>query len=204
MNEHETGAAALAGEAAGGEGEAPLTAEAIEKLVGNHRDFLRFLERRVGSRAEAEDILQEAFVRGVERAGSVRDGESVVAWFYRTLRNAVIDHHRRRGAAGRAMDAFAREVGEAIEPEPELKNAVCGCVKTLSETLKPEYAEALRKVEVEGMSVQGYAADAGILPNNAGVRLHRAREALRKRVMASCGTCAEHGCIDCTCSSHGG
>lgn len=204
MNEHETGAAALAGAAAGGESEAPLTAEAIEKLVGNHRDFLRFLERRVGSRAEAEDILQEAFVRGVERAGSVRDGESVVAWFYRTLRNAVIDHHRRRGAAGRAMDAFAREVGEAIEPEPELKNAVCGCVKTLSETLKPEYAEALRKVEVEGMSVQGYAAAAGILPNNAGVRLHRAREALRKRVMASCGTCAEHGCIDCTCSSHGG
>lgn len=204
MNEHGTGAAALAAEPADGESEAPLTAEAIEKLVGNHRDFLRFLERRVGSRAEAEDILQEAFVRGVERAGSVRDGESVVAWFYRALRNAVIDHHRRRGAAGRAMDAFAREVGDAVIPEPELKNAVCGCVKTLSETLKPEYAEALRKVEVEGMSVQGYAADVGILPNNAGVRLHRAREALRKRVMASCGTCAEHGCVDCTCSSHGG
>ncbi len=177
-------------------------AEGIEKLVGNHRELLRFLERRVGSRAEAEDILQEAFAKSVDRVASVRDGESVVAWFYQVLRNAVIDHYRRRGASARAMEAFARELEEAVEPEPEMKNAACGCIKSLSETLKPEYAEALRKVELEGMSVQGYAAEAGIQPNNAGVRLHRAREALRKRVMASCGTCAEHGCVDCTCQ-HG-
>jgi RNA polymerase sigma factor (sigma-70 family) len=199
MSDDGAGTAAIAQDPEGGNDEAPLTAQVIEKLVGNHQEFLRFLERRVGGRAEAEDILQEAFVRGVERAGSVRDGESIVAWFYRTLRNAVIDHHRRRGAAGRAIDAFARELGDAVEPEPELKSAVCGCVKTLADTLKPEYAEALRKVEVEGQTVQGYAAEIGILPNNAGVRLHRAREALRKRVMASCGTCAEHGCVDCTC-----
>src|SRR5258706_14539177 len=94
----------------------PVTAGVLERLVGNHREFLAFLERRLGSRAEAEDILQEAFVKGVERADSVRDGESIVAWFYRALRNAVIDHHRRRGARSRAMDAFARELDEAVEP----------------------------------------------------------------------------------------
>jgi RNA polymerase sigma-70 factor (ECF subfamily) len=185
------------------EAEPPLSGAAIAKLVGNHRDFLRFLERRVGTRAEAEDILQQAFVKGVEHADQVRDGESIVAWFYRTLRNAVIDHHRRRGAAGRAMDAFAREL-ESAEPAAEVKDAVCACVRTLSDTLKPEYAEALRRIEVDGMSVQGYAAEAGIQPNNAAVRVHRAREALRRRVMASCGTCAEHGCLNCTCGASPG
>jgi RNA polymerase sigma-70 factor (ECF subfamily) len=179
--------------------ESPLSAVIVERLVGNHREFLAFLERRLGSRAEAEDILQEAFVRGVERADSVRDEESVVAWFYRTLRNAVVDHHRRRGAAGRAMDAFARELEEAVEPLADVKESVCGCVRRLSNTLKPEYADALQRIDVEGMSVQGYAAAIGIEANNAAVRVHRAREALRKRVKISCGTCADHGCLDCHC-----
>jgi RNA polymerase sigma-70 factor (ECF subfamily) len=177
------------------------SAAAVEKLVAHHRDFLGFLERRVGSRSEAEDILQEAFVRGVERADSLREGESAIAWFYRTLRNAVIDRHRRRGAASRALEAFARELDSEVEPSADVRQTVCACVRVLSDTLKPEYADALRKIDVEGMSVQAYAAEIGIAANNAGVRVHRAREALRKRVTLSCGTCAEHGCLDCTCQT---
>jgi DNA-directed RNA polymerase specialized sigma24 family protein len=72
-------------------------------------------------------------------------------------------------------------------------------VRILSETLKPEYASALRRIDVEGISVRGYAVELGIAANNAAVRVHRAREALRKLVTMSCGTCAEHGCLDCTC-----
>ena len=181
--------------------EAPLTAATIERLVSNHREFLGFLQRRVGNLAEAEDILQTAFVRGVEHADSLRDGESVVAWFYRSLRNAVVDHHRRRGAAVRAMDGFARELDGTVEPPVEVIEVVCSCVKTLSDTLKPEYASALRRIEVDGLSVQEYAKEIGIEANNAAVRVYRAREALRKRVLASCGTCAEHGCLNCTCDS---
>jgi RNA polymerase sigma factor (sigma-70 family) len=179
--------------------EPPLPPGAVAQLVANHREFLRFLERRVGSRAEAEDILQDAFVRGVERLGALRDGESASAWFYRVLRNAVVDHYRRRGSAGRALDAFAQELEQAEEPAIEMRQAVCACVRTLSETLKPEYAEALRRIEIDGMSVTGYATELGIQANNAAVRVHRAREALRRRVMASCGSCAEHGCLNCTC-----
>jgi RNA polymerase sigma-70 factor (ECF subfamily) len=181
--------------------ESPLTEAIVAKLVGNHREFLAFLERRVGSRSEAEDILQEAFVKSVEHADSVRDEESAVAWFYRTLRNAVVDHHRRRGASGRAMDAFARELGDAVEPAKDVVASVCACVRSLSDTLKPEYADALRRIDVEGMSVQSYAAELGIEANNAAVRVHRAREALRKRVKAACGSCADHGCLDCTCET---
>lgn len=174
---------------------------AIQILVDNHRDFLRFLERRVGDRAQAEDILQDAFTRGIERLQTLRDGESVVAWFYRTLRNAVIDHHRRRGAGNRAMEAFANELGVAGEPSPEVKTTVCSCVRTLADTLKPEYATALKRIDVDGITVREYASESGIEANNAAVRVHRAREALRKRVAQSCGTCAEHGCFDCTCET---
>jgi RNA polymerase sigma-70 factor (ECF subfamily) len=178
--------------------EPPLTADVVGVLVGNHRAFLEFLERRVGDRATAEDILQEAFVRGIGKASALDDRESAVAWFYRILRNAVTDHFRARASSNRKLEAFARELEPEVMP-PETQAAICRCVGELAGTLKGEYAEALKRVEVDGVSVKDYASEAGITSNNAAVRVFRAREALRKQVARCCGSCADHGCIDCTC-----
>ncbi|HEX2059535.1 MAG TPA: sigma-70 family RNA polymerase sigma factor [Thermoanaerobaculia bacterium] len=178
-----------------------MNSELTLQLVDNHRQFLAFLERRVGDRALAEDILQDAFVKSLEKGEDVRDEASSVAWFYRTLRNAVIDHYRRTGARHRALESFARELGDAVEPPPEMYDAICGCVSRLATTLKPEYAAAIQRIDVEGAPVQDFAAEAGITPNNAAVRVFRAREALRKQVRTSCGTCAEHGCLECSCGA---
>jgi len=67
------------------------------------------------------------------------------------------------------------------------------------ETIKPEYGTAIRRVDLDGLSVRDYAIEAGITPSNAGVRLHRAREALRKQLVRTCRTCLEHECLDCVC-----
>ncbi len=174
-------------------------AAVVERLVASHREFHRFLESRLGDRALAEDILQDAFVRGLAKVGSIRDDESAKAWFYRVLRNAVIDHARRRASASRRLEAFARELEEEDE-EPDTMEQVCQCVTRLASTLKPEYADAVQRIEVEGMSVKDFAESAGISSGNAAVRAFRAREALRTQVVRSCGTCAEHGCMNCTCS----
>ena len=71
----------------------------------------------------------------------------------------------------------------------------------LAQTLKPEYSDVLQAVDVAGKPVKAYAEEKGISATNAGVRAFRAREALRKRVMQSCGTCAEHGWLNCTCAT---
>jgi RNA polymerase sigma-70 factor (ECF subfamily) len=177
----------------------PPSAETLRVLVENHRKFLAFLERRVESRALAEDILQEAFVRGMDKLGSLREGESAVAWFYRLLRNAVIDQRRRARAAGRRLDSFAAEIESSAEAPSDTAGAICRCVAELADNLKPEYREALLRVDVEGLPVKDFAEQSGISSSNAGVRLFRAREALRKQLRRSCGTCAEHGCFDCSC-----
>jgi RNA polymerase sigma factor (sigma-70 family) len=169
------------------------------RLVENHRQFLAFLERRLGDHALAEDILQDAFVKSLVKDEDARDETSSVAWFYRTLRNAVIDHHRRVGARSRALESFARELQDAVEPPPEVRDEICGCVSRLASTLKPEYEAAIRRIDVEGAPVQDFAVESGITANNASVRVFRAREALRKQVKTSCGTCADHGCLECSC-----
>jgi len=175
-----------------------LTSEGVAALVANHREFLRFVERRVGNRALAEEIVQDAFVRTLEQGETIRD--SVVGWFYRVLRNAVIDRQRRQASADRRLDELAAELGSGDGVSDELSRIACACVGTLAGTLKPEYADALRQIEVGGATVKDYAAATGISAGNAGVRIFRAREALRKQVARSCGTCAEHGCLDCTCA----
>ena len=169
-------------------------------LLENHRAFLTYLEKRVGDRALAEDILQDAFAKVVERPGQVpSEEEGIVPWFYRTLRNAAIDQFRRRGAMTRAVEAFAREFDTATSPDIEMEREICACVTRLASTLKPEYAEALQAIDIDGIAVKAFAEQRGLTASNAGVRVFRAREALKKRLAESCGVCAEHGCVDCTC-----
>ena len=171
----------------------------IEALLANHRAFLRYLERRVGDPALAADILQDAFAKVVARPEQAPPDEGIVPWFYRTLRNAAIDQFRRRGAADRAHEAFARELETHDAASGDMQTEICACVSRLAATLKPEYAEALTAIEVGGTPVKVFAEQKGLSSSNAAVRVFRAREALRKRVTESCGTCAEHGCANCTC-----
>jgi RNA polymerase sigma-70 factor (ECF subfamily) len=171
-------------------------------LVANHDRFLTFLERRVGRRDLAEEILQDAFVRGIAHEGALRSDESALAWFYRLLRNALIDHYRHADAERRGLSALGQETQALLEDgarDEELAQTICACVTSLIETLKPEYASAIQRVELGGEPVQAFAQAAGITPGNAAVRLHRARQALRRRVEECCGTCAEHGCYECEC-----
>lgn len=173
--------------------------QVVEKLVSSHRQFLRFLEHRLGGdRAQAEDVLQDAFVRSLSRSKDV-DPETTVAWFYQVLRNALIDRARRLGTSQAVLDKLAHELGDEHQPSPDTREAICQCIGELASTLKPEYAQALTALEIQGQSVSEFATEQGITANNANVRVHRAREALKKQVKSACGTCAEHGCIDCTC-----
>ena len=176
----------------------------IGTLLENHRRFLTFLERRVGSREEAEEILQDAFVRGLQKADEIREDESAVAWFYRLLRNAVIDRYRRQTARQRSLEAYSRQAPEAdTDFEHDLERAVCACVNDLIPLLKPDYADLIRSVDLGGADITSTAEALGITPGNARVRLHRARAALRDELERSCRTCATHGCLDCTCSRPG-
>ena len=177
-----------------------LSPEAIAKLVYGHREFLSFLERRVESRAVAEDILQSAFARGLERGAGV-DDEKVVAWFYRVLRNAVVDHYRQRSTAERVTEAWTREFPDVQEPDAELRQEICRCVSSLLETLKPEYREALQIVDLQEGKLKDLAQQSGITAENAAVRVHRARAALRRQIEQACGTCSVHGCLDCSCEA---
>jgi RNA polymerase sigma factor (sigma-70 family) len=176
-----------------------MQTEAITNLVLQRSQFLRFVQRRVDSPATAEDIIQSAYIRAIEQAPTLRSEESAPAWFYRILRNAVIDHYRHRAAEDRALERWAQDLTEAA-PDPQTHEIVCECIDEVLLTMKPAYSEILRSVDLTDTTLDTYAKKAGITIGNAAVRVHRARQALKKQLTQICGTCAKHGCINCTCA----
>ncbi len=172
----------------------------LDRLTEAHDKFLRFLGARVGDTAAAEDILQSAYVKAIEHGSELRDEESVVAWFYRILRNAVTDYYRRGATRTKALEAFGAEAVESYEPE--FKAEACACINEVIRDLKPEYRTAIEQVDLAGESIEALARSQGTTTNNASVRLHRARKTVAKNLTAVCGSCAEHKCVDCTCKKH--
>ena len=172
-----------------------------ELLVAHQRQFLAFLEPRVGSREAARDVLQAALLRSLEKGHQLRDGESAHAWFYRLLRNALIDRARTASLQKRALEQHAHQSALDEEAARALKAQVCGCVRALGDAVKPEYALAVRRVDLEGASLDTYAQEQGITPGNARVRLHRARSAMGEKLLAMCGTCCAQGCTNCPCEA---
>lgn len=171
----------------------------LEALLDLRRQFLSFVERRVRDREAAEDILQTAYVQALKAEGQLREQESVVAWFYRILRNAVIDHYRRGQSEGTALERFAQELEREVGTDPLLLDTTCNCIAGALGKLTPAYASLLREVDLGERTLASYAEAEAITPGNAAVRAHRARAALRKELIRCCGACAEHACMDCTC-----
>lgn len=169
----------------------------LGRITAHHSEFLRFIAARVGEPAAAEDILQSAYVKALERGSQLRGEESVVAWFYRILRNAIIDHYRRGSARSKAHELFGAETPTSYEVELEKK--ICACIGDVVGDLKTEYREAIKHVDLAGESVESFAQLQNTTANNASVRLYRARRAVAKQLVQVCGACAEHKCLDCTC-----
>ena len=123
------------------------------------------------------NLLQESFARSLDKV-PLDPEESVTAWFYRVLRNGIVDHYRRKGASERALASLQKELEEApAEASPDERDEVCR-VTHLSETLKPEYALALRRVEVDGVAVRDFASEiVGHPEQRRGAPLPRPRDA---------------------------
>ena len=170
-------------------------------LVESRQELLGFLRRRLGSREDAEDLLQRFSLRALERASDLRDVRTVRGWLGRVLASTIADHQRRAIRRRRREVAMEQTDIEsfAVEPDGELDGAICNCLYKLLPTLKPEYADVIWRADILGEPRDRIAASLGTTLNNVTVRVHRGRQALKRRLEEMCLTCPVHGFLDCRC-----
>lgn len=172
----------------------------LAPILARRSEFRDFLASRLGGNfADAEDLLQNSLAKSLHAAKTIDDQEKLVAWFYRVLRNAAVDHIRSRQAAVKREETWWHET-RAGQDEAG-RREVCHCFESLLPTLKPLHGELLRRVEMRNESVSDAARSLGLTASHASVILHRARKELRQRLESFCGSCADNSCFDCDCGA---
>ena len=169
-----------------------------------------FVARRVASRADVDDVMQEVFVRLQRGLSSLRDDERLAPWLFAIARNVVTDHHRRS-----ARDVELDDEAEHLdEPDERLSNELAGCVVKFVTMLPDEYREAITLVELTGVSQKDAAAMLGLSHSGMKSRVQRGRAELRRMFERACAIeldarskvieCEPKACGGCGPSSTGG
>lgn len=143
-----------------------------------------WFERETGGASEAEDLVQETFVRVHERLDTLLDASSLRAWVGRIARHVLIDHRRRHGH--RAAAAHELETAPADPADDNLDPVVAGWLEATLAELEPADAQALRLVDLEGRTQRELAEAQGLSLSGAKSRVQRARARLRERLEACC------------------
>lgn len=171
------------------------------ELAQSHARLRALLTRKLRDPLEADEVLQTFAVKALARSWSVREVTSVRAWLGRVLTTTLIDHQRRK-SAGLRRYAPSETMGleqPSQDPDPELDAGICDCLYAILPTMRSGYADIIRRLDILAEDREAVAGSLKTTVNNLNVRLHRARQVLRRRLEESCLTCPEHGFLNCTC-----
>lgn len=174
-----------------------LEPHGIHELLHQEGRFLRFVQSRLGRPDHAEDILQSAYLKSLEKSAQIRSEESIVAWFYTLLRHAIADHFRsQRRETGEGSAPF--ESLEAPE-DADLRSSSEDCVRVAMRGMRAEDIQLIQWVDLEGVEVAEVGARLSLAPKLVSQRLFRARQALRTRLQELCRSCTATKCLYCRC-----
>jgi RNA polymerase sigma-70 factor (ECF subfamily) len=161
-----------------------------EELWRELHDGLRaFIAKRVSDPSNAEDVLQEVFVRVNRQLDSVNDPRRIVSWMYQITRNAIIDYYRKQGRRQEILAGLSADIeafgGEFQEESGDPGSELAGCLRPMVERLSKDYRAALTLVELDGLTQEAAAQQMGLSLSGMKSRVQRGRKQL-KRMLDDC------------------
>ena len=163
----------------------PMQADHLEKLWNEYCcRLLAFIRGRISDETEAEDILQEVFLRIHEGLCCMEAVTNLESWIYRVTRNLVIDHYRKRRPSEELPEEIPAGPGSLAEDDPRTRLAFS--LRETIDQLPRQYRDALVATEYDGLSQQQLAEREGISLSGAKSRVQRGREKLRQLLLECC------------------
>jgi RNA polymerase sigma-70 factor, ECF subfamily len=182
---------------AGGKAQSDSTKELAERFEREAlplmRDLFAAALRLTRNRSDAEDLLQETYLRAYRGFAGFRPGTNLRAWLYRILTNTYINTYRKRQREPQVVpddsveewylyDRLSRE-GVGSSAEAEVLDALPDeDVQAALESLPEQFRMAVLLADVEGFSYKEIADMLGIPIGTVMSRLHRGRRALERRL----------------------
>ena len=81
-------------------------------LREGHREFLRFVRRRTNSLDDAEDILQDFYLKAIRSARTIKEAGALKGWLAQVLRRTLTDYYRRAGVRKASLQRLSLEMEE--------------------------------------------------------------------------------------------
>lgn len=165
---------------------------AFTELVQLYKDRLfNFIFRMVHSREEAEDLLQEVFLRVYKSLATYSPQYQFSTWIYRIAQNLCIDHLRRRRLPSFSVDApvgedddLVMEVpDESMSPEALFESAdLRHEVEEAIASLPPRYRSVIILRHIQGLTYEEISRITDLPVNTVKTHIFRARRILRERL----------------------
>lgn len=172
------------------EGDIRDLASALEQ----HRNVIaRYVRNMVRDSADAEDLIQETFIRAVRQQGTLRDQDALLSWLYRIATHVCLDHLRQKARMrDRQHEQPAEELPiEDVRAESPLqlvqRNEMSECVQRYVAQLSDNYRAALMLHDVDGASAIEIAQLLDLPLSTVKMRIHRARRNLQSLLHEACG-----------------
>lgn len=143
----------------------------------------QFIRRRVQDPHNAEDILQDVFLKIHARIDTLQQQDRLVSWMYQITRNAIADHYRARRPTTELPETLAAP-GELLDDD--VVQELLPCVAAMLNDLPEAYREALHLTEYQGLSQKELGERLGISFSGAKSRVQRARAKLKEQLLACC------------------
>jgi RNA polymerase sigma-70 factor (ECF subfamily) len=172
-----------------------MKADAQEMWQHIHVGLRAFIATRVANEAEADDIVQDVWLKMQRGLDGLKDQNRLISWIYQIARHAIIDHYRAPGRrrempAGLAADLEAYQssasMTTASEGSGQLRTELAGCLRPMIERLSREYRQAVMLIDFEGLTQQEAAAQLGLSLSGMKSRVQRGRRQLKGMLEACC------------------
>jgi RNA polymerase sigma-70 factor (ECF subfamily) len=144
-----------------------------------------FLRSRLPSESDADDLLQDVFVRVIEKIGSLREADRIESWVYQIARNAVADFYRRRvQPSGEPIEDAAAPYLDDVDGNHN--HAIGTWLSAMIDSLPEKHRDAVRLYEVEGLSQAEIARRLNVSLSGAKSRVQRGRRQLEELQRGCC------------------
>ncbi len=148
-----------------------------------HAQLRAFIGARVGDSADADDILQNVFVKIHTHIHTLRKQDRLATWVYQITRNAIIDSYRAR----HPHQSMPAKLGAWDAPqESDPATQIGEYLRILVNGLAPKYRTAIILAEYNGLTSEELGRRLGLSVSGAKSRLQRGRSQLRTQLLDCC------------------
>lgn len=147
----------------------------------HERELRGWFQRRLGNPADAEDMLQDLFLKAMRQGKGFCDIRNARAWLFEVARNALADRLRVARATVPLPESLAAPLAESAPVD-----SLATCLPKALAALSAEDREALTLCDLEGLPQDKFAQHLGLTLPAAKSRVQRARKRLRAQLTFAC------------------